>query len=148
MRGPFITGQFDHTLDDKGRVTLPAKYRKLFEEHAYLVESTDGAECVAVYHADSWAEHDEVYIEPKNKFDEPAESTSVRGIYSFMHDMVPDKQGRIMVPQDFVEQLGLKDKVKIVGNRDHLELWHPDTFAREIQEYRRMKAERRRARAS
>ncbi|GAB4247430.1 MAG: division/cell wall cluster transcriptional repressor MraZ [Thermoleophilia bacterium] len=148
MRGPFITGQFDHTLDEKGRVTLPAKYRKLFEEHAYLVESTDGAECVAVYHPESWAEHDQTYIQPKNVFADPDESWEVRVIYGFIEDVVPDKQGRIMLPKMFVERLGLTDKVKIVGNRDHLELWNPDTFQRLAETYRRTRQERRKGHAS
>ena len=134
MQRILLSGSFDHTLDPKGRITLPARYRDYFQHGAVLVRLLDNEPCVRVYHPDSWREFDEKYIEPLNVFQNEADSWRTRGIYKNQDFVEPDRQGRVLLPSQRIKELGLSGKVKIIGNRTHLEIWDPDTLAALEQE--------------
>jgi MraZ protein len=124
-----LSGEFDHTLDPKGRITLPARYREYFQRGAVLVRLQENEPCVRVYHPESWTEFDAKYIEPLNAFESEADNRRTRRIYSGLDLVEPDKQGRVLIPAKRIDELGLSGKVKILGNRTHLEIWNPDTYA-------------------
>ncbi len=130
MQRILLSGEFDHTLDPKGRVTLPARYREYFQRGAVLVRFRDNEPCIRVYHPDSWAEFDAKYIEPLNVFENAADSWRTRTIYKNQDFVEPDRLGRVLVPSQRIKELGLSGKVKIIGNRTHLEIWDPETYAR------------------
>jgi MraZ protein len=129
MQQILLSGDFDHTLDPKGRITLPARYREYFQGGAVLVRLQENEPCVRVYHPESWADFDAKYIEPLNAFESEADNRRTRKIYSGLDLVEPDKQGRVLVPAKRIDELGLSGKVKILGNRTHLEIWNPDTYA-------------------
>lgn len=129
MARVLLSGEFDHTLDGKGRVTLPARYREYFSEGAVLVRFQDREPCVRVYHPDEWAEFDEKYLESLDVFASQDDSWTMRSIYRNQDRVEPDRQGRILLPPKRVQELGLSGKVKILGNRTHLEIWDPATLA-------------------
>jgi len=128
MQGTLLSGEFDHTVDPKGRVTLPARYREYFEGGAVLVHLKDQEPCVRVYHPDSWREFDEKYLEPLNVFENARDSWRTRDIYRNQDTVEPDRQGRVLLPAQRIRELNLNGKVKIIGNRTHLEIWNPDTL--------------------
>jgi MraZ protein len=134
MQRILLSGEFDHTLDPKGRITLPARYREYFQHGVVLVRFQDHEPCVRVYHPDSWREFDEKYIEPLNVFESEGHSWRTRGIYKNQDFVEPDRQGRVLLPAQRIRELGLSGKVKIIGNRTHLEIWDPDTLAALEQE--------------
>lgn len=136
MQRMLLSGEFDHTLDPKGRVTLPARYREYFRDGAVLVRFQDKEPCVRVYHPDSWREFDEKYLEPLNVFENEADSWRTREIYRNQDEVEPDRQGRVLIPSQRIKELGLSGKVKIIGNRTHLEIWNPTTLA-ELEEQKR-----------
>lgn len=129
MERVFLSGEFDHTLDPKGRITLPARYREYFSGGAILVRLPDREPCLRVYHPDSWKEFDAKYIEPLNLFESEANSWRSRAIYRNHDEVEPDRQGRVLVSAQQIKELGLAGKVKILGNRTHLEIWNPETLA-------------------
>ena len=129
MQRILLAGEFDHTLDPKGRITLPARYREYFQRGAVLVRLQDNEPCVRVYHPDSWADFDAKYIEPLNVFENEEDSWRARGIYESLDPVEPDRQGRVLIPSQRIKELGLSGKVKIIGNRTHLEIWNPETYA-------------------
>jgi MraZ protein len=129
MQEVLLSGEFDHTLDPKGRVTLPARYREYFSRGAVLVRFPNGDPCICVYHPDSWREFDAKYIEPLNVFASKADSRLRRQIYRNQDRVDPDPQGRVLISANRIKELGLSGKVKILGNRTHLEIWNPDTLA-------------------
>ncbi|OFW61042.1 MAG: hypothetical protein A2133_04575 [Actinobacteria bacterium RBG_16_64_13] len=129
MQQILLSGEFDHALDPKGRVTLPARYRDHFEHGAVLVRFPDGEPCICVYHPDSWREFDAKYIEPLNVFESEADAWRAREIYTNQDHVEPDRQGRVLLSSQRIKELELVGKVKIIGNRDHLEIWNPDTLA-------------------
>ncbi len=129
MQRVLLSGKFDHTLDPKGRITLPARYREYFQGGAVLVRLPDNEPCVRVYRRDSWDEFDAKNIGPLDVFGNEAHSWQARTIYEKLDEVEPDRQGRVLVPSERIEELGLSGKVKIVGNRTHLEIWNPETYA-------------------
>ena len=132
-----LSGEFDHALDGKGRVTLPARYREYFQEGAGLVRFQDREPCIRVYHPDEWAEFDGKYLEDLDVFGNQRDSWTMRAIYRNQDRVEPDRQGRVLLPPKRVQELGLSGKVKILGNRTHLEIWDPVTLAALEQEERR-----------
>ena len=129
MVGMFLSGEFDHTLDPKGRVTLPARYREYFQNGAVLVRLPNPERCISVFHPSSWEEFDQKYLESRDFFENESDRWSTRDIYKNQYFVEPDKQGRVLLPANHIEDLGLSGKVKIMGVRTHLEIWDPDTFA-------------------
>jgi MraZ protein len=129
MQRMLLSGEFDHTLDPKGRITLPARYRDYFRDGVVLVRFQDNEPCVRVYHPDAWDEFDAKYLEPLNVFENEEDSWRTRSIYRNQDTLELDRQGRVLLPSQRVKELGLSGKVKIIGNRTHLEIWDPDTLA-------------------
>jgi MraZ protein len=129
-----LRGTFDHTLDAKGRVTLPARYREHFQYGVVLVRIPDGEPCISVYHPVTWARFDTKYIEPLNVFESKADAWRARAIYMNQDLVEPDGQGRVLLSARQIKEVGLSGKVTIIGARDHLEIWDPDTFASRQQE--------------
>jgi transcriptional regulator MraZ len=136
MQGLLLSGTFDHTLDVKGRVTLPARYRQHFQNGVVLVRLPDDEPCVSVYHPDTWAQFDTKYIEPLNVFQSKGDAWTTRNIYMNQDHVELDNQGRVLLSARHIREAGLAGKVIIIGARDHLEIWDPDTFARRQRETR------------
>lgn len=136
MQQRLLSGEYEHTLDGKGRVTLPARYREHFRHGVVLVRFLDSEPCVRVYHPEAWEEFDGKYLEPLDEFGDEEASWKIRDVYRNLVEAEPDKQGRVRVPSQFVEELGLKGKVKIVGRRNGLEIWNPETLALRDEERR------------
>lgn len=129
-----LSGTFEHTLDAKGRVTLPARYRDHFQRGVVLVRFPDGEPCVSVYHPTTWAKFDAKYIEPLNVFESKPDAWRARAIYMNQDAVEPDGQGRVLLSARQIKEVGLSGRVTIIGARDHLEIWDPDTFTRRQEE--------------
>jgi transcriptional regulator MraZ len=129
MVGMFLSGEFDHTLDPKGRVTLPARYREYFQKGVILVRLPNGEPCVSVFRPESWAEFDQKYLESRDFFENETDRWRARDIYKNQDFVEPDRQGRVLLSSKHIKELGLSGKVKIIGVRTHLEIWDPDTLA-------------------
>jgi MraZ protein len=130
----FLSGTFEHSLDAKGRVTLPARYREHFRGGVVLVRLPDEEPCISVYHPAAWAKLDTKYIEPLDVFANRADAWRMRDIYSNQDRIEPDGQGRVLLSTKHINEAGLAGKVTIIGVRDHLEIWDPETYARRRQE--------------
>jgi len=128
MERVLLSGEFDHTLDSKGRVTLPARYRDYFKDGAILVRLYADEPCLRVYHPKAWQEFDAKYIEPLNLFENRRHEWKSRLIYKNQDFVVPDRLGRVVLPSKRIKELNLSGKVKIIGNRTHLEIWDPETY--------------------
>ena len=130
-----LSGRYEHTLDPKGRVTLPARYREHFRAKAILVR-LPRKNCVSVYDPEAWAAYDEKYLEPLDVRGNRQDDWEIRNTFGNLADVVPDSQGRVLVAAHHIEDLSLGSKVLIIGNRDHLEIWNPETYAAEEAKWR------------
>ena len=119
-------GQYEHTLDDKGRVTLPARFRHAMERGVVI---TRGAErCLWVFLADKWEEIAARLDEPGPLAGRDARQFN-RLIFSGATDDIPDKQGRVRIPDHLLRFAGITSAVVIVGVNSRLEIWSQERWA-------------------
>jgi MraZ protein len=135
MADLFLSGRFEHTLDPKGRVTLPARYREHFKSGVVLVR-LPGSSCVSVFHPAAWAAYDEKHLEPLDTYKNPAAEQETRMLYMNMDAVVPDAQGRVLISSHHIKDLGLGSKLTILGNRNRLEIWDADKLAAQESDWR------------
>jgi MraZ protein len=129
-----LSGTFEHTLDTKGRVTLPARYRDHFQGGAVLVRPPDNEPCVSVFHPDTWLAFDDKFFEPLDVADNKTHAWRTRTSYMNSYDVELDGQGRVLIPASHIKRAGLSGRVTIIGARTHLEIWDPDRLAERLQQ--------------
>ncbi len=129
MEGTFL-GEFAHSLDEKGRLAIPSKFRGRFKEGA--VVSRWIGECLAIFPTDEW-ESINADIRKRPRTD-PLRQQFVHFLVSGAHDTEPDGQGRIVVPLHLREFAGLAGEAVIVGATDHLEVWEPARWRARVAE--------------
>jgi MraZ protein len=128
-------GTYNHRIDDKGRVPVPAGFRRLLEkEGAEAVVVTPLDQCVAVYPPAQWArlEAQLAALPPFAK----ASKALTRRLASQAVDCPIDVQGRILLPPALRDAAGLKREAVVIGVLDRFEIWDPEvwgTFLRETE---------------
>ena len=118
-------GAFEHTLDDKGRITLPAKYR---DELAAGVVITRGLDrCLILFPLAEWTPLAERIRElPLTSVD--ARSLR-RRLFSGASDIVPDRQGRVLIPAYLREYSNINGRVIITGLNNYIEIWDAEAWS-------------------
>ena len=123
-------GEYEHAVDVKGRVILPAKFREAFEAGGYLTKVIDG--CLAVYTPEDF---DVVAREMQEKARRgPVHRNVVRSFAAGTAEVVPDRQGRIALPASLRSFAGLTERVMVTGQINRLEIWDADKWARVNEE--------------
>jgi transcriptional regulator MraZ len=124
-RGVKFIGSYTHQIDEKGRVSLPAPFRREAADQRFvLVQPYPPA--LALYPEIEWGEVQERLEDMMARG--PAERMHVLGLLSNAVEVQPDTQGRILIPARQKEAAGLTGPVKIVGAINKIELWEPDLF--------------------
>lgn len=117
-------GRFEHTIDDKGRLTLPAKFRGPFERGGYLTQGLDG--CLALWTPEEFeAQTEAMQVRAAAT---QADRHLVRLWASSSVELTPDRQGRILVPSRLRTFAGLDDDVLVLGVIDRVEIWDPERW--------------------
>jgi MraZ protein len=113
-------GQFEHAIDEKGRLSIPAKFREaLREEKSLVLTNSDGY--LTAYPLTEWrALEDRLRANPRLKRDL---RDYLRLVYSTAEDVAMDGQGRILVPQTLRQRAGITRDVVIIGVMDQIEIW-------------------------
>lgn len=124
MRWVF-TGEYRHTVDDKGRLAIPARFRAQLAGGAVLSRWIDG--CLAIHTREGWDRLSEkVAAVPLT---DPAGRLFQRQIFAGAFDAGLDRQGRVLVPSYLREEMGIAAEALVIGVRDHGEIWAPDRWA-------------------
>jgi MraZ protein len=123
-------GSFEHTIDDRGRVAIPAKYRSEFKNNvAVVTPAVEG--CLRIFPE---ATYDELSRETAAT---PATILAGRRSRRLFHglswDVELDRQGRILIPARLRQMAGLNGAVIVAGNLECLEIWSPDLWEREVE---------------
>ena len=104
-------GKFDHTLDEKSRLTLPARYRARLADGLVIMSGTES--CLLVYPMDEFQTlFDKLSALPMV---DPQAAVLRRLLFMNASDAVPDKQNRIVVPQPLREHSGIVSEAVVVG---------------------------------
>jgi MraZ protein len=121
-RATFLTGEFRHALDDRGRVAIPIRFRPRLAEGATLARWLDG--CLAIFPSDEWNE-----LAGKLRglpITNPRAREFARFMSSGAVDVELDRQGRLLVPAYLREYAGIAvGEVVVVGALNRLEIWAP-----------------------
>jgi MraZ protein len=119
-------GSFQHQIDDKGRLSLPAPFRRgNAEQPLVLVHVFPDA--LTLYPHAAWAEVEGRLREMLRL--QPQSRPWVLRVTANAVEVVPDKAGRILVPQRLQEAVGINGPTLVVGALDRIELWDPARFA-------------------
>jgi MraZ protein len=114
-----LLGEHEHTLDDKNRLTLPAKLREQLGAHVVVSRGLDG--CLYVYADGEWARLAE-RVGSLDPFSREAR-TMQRWFFASGSDAELDKQGRMVIPAALLKIAGIGREVTVAGVYDHLEIW-------------------------
>lgn len=126
-----LLGEYEHTIDDKNRLTLPAKFRRAFVDGIVVTRGMDG--CLYAFTRNDWerlvsgrlAELDPLLPEGRRL---------QRFFFSGTTEAELDRQGRVMIPAPLIEYAKLGREVIVAGVRDHLEIWDREAWRKEIAE--------------
>ena len=116
-----MTGEYQHSLDAKGRLFIPAKLREDLGDVFYVTISMD--KCLSAYSGESWqAFSDKVNAMPYVK------QRKMRPLFAYATRCELDSQGRILLPQSLRDFAGLEKSVTVVGSNNHAEFWDSDSW--------------------
>jgi MraZ protein len=122
-------GTYEHTIDEKSRLTLPARFREALGDGVVLARGLDGN--VAVYSRETWKVTVETRISSLDPLSREARELR-RFFFSGAAEADLDRQGRILVPAVLTRHAGLEREVVVAGNYDHLELWNPSAWEQHL----------------
>ncbi len=120
-------GTFDHTLDAKNRLTVPARYRAALADGVVLAMPVDQQPCVGAWRPQDYERYTARALAELPPLS-PRLAELERFFYGSSHDAELDAAGRIMVPSFLSEHAGLSKEVVVVGAGDRLELWTKDRW--------------------
>ena len=126
-----LVGEYEHTIDDKNRLTLPAKFRRAFAEGVVVTRGLDG--CLYAYRRPDWARLVESRLATLDPLGKEGRRM-LRFFFSGASETDLDKQGRMMIPAALLEYAKLGRDVVVAGVHDHLEIWDRATWKRELAE--------------
>ena len=119
-------GQYEHTIDAKGRTIIPVKYREELGETFVATRGLDG--CLYLYPSADWQEFvDKLKSLPSNLNNRKIQ----RQFLSKAMEVSLDKQGRILIPGMLREFAGLEKDISFVGMMNHVEIWAKDRLEQE-----------------
>jgi MraZ protein len=132
-RGPMFLGEFQHSIDDKGRIIIPAKFREALGTDFIVTRGLDS--CLFVYPLHEWAT-----LETKIK-SLPSMAANARAfsrlLFSGASECEWDKQGRVNVPNHLREYAKLDKECTVIGVSSRVEIWDKATW----EEYSRQSAD-------
>lgn len=112
-------GEYQHTIDPKGRAIVPSKFREGLGEKFILTKGLDG--CLFAYSSEEWTS-----LENKLKslpFTDKDVRAFIRFFFSGATECEVDKQGRILIPQNLREYAALEKDTYIIGVSSRVEIW-------------------------
>jgi len=117
-------GEYQHSLDAKGRVILPARYREQLAEGAFVTKGRGG--CLSVF---TPKEFQEVASQVRDQSRRGTnELNAARAFFSGAQEIRPDKQGRVALPQNLRDYAGLTRDVVVLGVFTRVEIWDRDRW--------------------
>ncbi len=117
-------GEYQHTIDTKGRLIVPSKFREQLGEEFVVTKGLDG--CLFVYSQDEWKNIEQSFRE------KPLTSKDARKFMRFFFagacTCEVDKQGRILIPPNLREYAGIEKDVVSVGVFSRVEIWSKEKW--------------------
>src|ERR1700737_4080329 len=117
---PKFTGQYEHSLDDKGRLTIPARLRARLGDH-FVLTIAPPEPCLAMYPEASWSDFcSKLEAAPRKDAQYRA---FVRHLFAHTEEISLDTQGRLLLPAVLREMAGIKRHAVLGGTLRGFEIW-------------------------
>ena len=126
-------GKFKHHLDEKGRLSLPSKFREVLRVK-YGTETlviTNLPECLVAYPVFEWKKLEEKLLNLPFGMKQAREF--LRYFLGSAEECEPDKQGRILLPQSLREEIQIEKEVILLGMLTYFEIWNPKTLSERFE---------------
>ncbi len=117
-------GEYIHSVDEKGRVIMPLKFREQLSQTFYITKSID--RCLFVYDEEEWRLMYEKMRSLKLTSEKARRFT--RNMFGPARELTVDKQGRIIIPQNLRDYAGIDKEVVITGVATKIEIWSKEVF--------------------
>ena len=126
-----LLGEYEHTIDDKNRLTLPAKFRRAFEDGIVVTRGLDG--CLHAWPQEAWQQLVGSRLSSLDLLSVQGRRLH-RHFFSGASETAPDRQGRVSIPPALLTHAKLGRDVVVAGVNDHLEIWDRAAWKRELAE--------------
>ena len=126
-----LLGEYEHTIDDKNRLTLPAKFRSAFEDGIVVTRGLDG--CLYAWTPVAWENYRDTTLSALHPLSQEGRRMH-RHFFSGASETAPDKQGRVSIPPALLAHAKLGRDVVVAGVNDRLEIWDRAAWKRELTE--------------
>ena len=120
-------GEYNHTVDTKGRLIVPAKFREILGDVFVVTKGLDG--CLFVYPNSEWEKIEEKFREIPLTGKDARKFT--RFFFGSAADCELDKQGRVLIPANLREYAGLGKEVVLIGVLNRIEVWSKERYLQE-----------------
>jgi len=121
-------GEFEHALDRKGRLIIPSKFREAIKEHYierfFITRGLD--KCLFMFAEDEWRLQEQKF--KSMSFTKSEYRRFNRLYFSGACELIPDKQGRVLIPSYLKEHSGIKRDVYIIGVSNRIEIWSRENW--------------------
>ena len=121
-------GEFEHVVDSKSRVMIPAKFREIFKERYverfFITRGLD--QCLFVFTEEQWKTEEKKFRDMP--FTKAESRTFNRLFFSGASEVVCDKQGRILIPKYLKDYADIKRDVMVIGVSNRIEVWAKDAW--------------------
>jgi MraZ protein len=119
-------GLYEHSLDSKDRLTVPARFRSALADGVVLSKGLDP--CVDLYTSEAYERVSDTYLAPHSPFSSDARKMR-RRFHGGSFDEKLDSAGRVRLPKPLIDHAGLQGNCVIVGAGDNLEIWDAETWS-------------------
>ncbi|HEY4438804.1 MAG TPA: division/cell wall cluster transcriptional repressor MraZ [Candidatus Elarobacter sp.] len=128
---PLFTGSADHSLDDKGRLVVPARFRERLGGGFFLTIS-DPDPCLALYAASTWSDVcTRIEAAPRK---DAAYRAFVRHLFAHTEEVNCDAQGRLVIPSTLRSWAGIEKDVVSIGSLSRVEIWARERYERHLKD--------------
>ncbi len=125
-----FTGEYRHSIDAKGRVAVPARFRAELAPGAHVSRWLDN--CLAIFPNQAWQQlADRV---GGQRYADAGARAFARFVFSGAFDVELDGQGRVVLPPSLRDFAGLKGDAVVVGALDHIEIWESGRWAAQSED--------------
>ncbi|MGI8859127.1 MAG: division/cell wall cluster transcriptional repressor MraZ [Rubrobacteraceae bacterium] len=124
-----LLGEYEHTLDEKGRLTLPSRLRSYFEGGIVITKGVD--RCLFAFPQDEWAAF-KANIKANADLSAKGRQLS-RMFFSMAFEATLERKGRVLIPTKLARYAGLSRDVTLAGVDDRLEIWSTEEWDRYVE---------------
>ncbi len=118
-------GEYQHSLDNKGRITIPVKYREELGQEFIATKGLD--ECITLYPRDEWEKYEQkLRTLPTVR---PNARGYTRTLYSSVAELEMDRQGRVLLPVKLRSYAGIEKDLVLIGIGPRVEIWAKERWA-------------------